>query len=393
MIETTEFSADLSNATFSLLRHPRLPISEWRQRVLQLEKRYGLEVYASLLFLLTQQPFEIDDAKRHWEQVLDVWDALNRAVTWEIDIRVAVLHYFLEVQKTLENPTIVEIRILKKVQDSVILDDLTQLYNYRYFRDRIDQEVKRAVRYNSAVSLLMIDADDFKLFNDRNGHDRGNIALQQLAQVLKDAVREVDVITRYGGEEFAVILPATLKRGALVAAEKIRLKMEETRIQGESNLPNKNLTVSIGAASVPTDANTTTDLIRQADSALYKAKRMGKNRVEACSEERRSFRRRDAALLGRLQLPDDESVPFTTSNVSPGGLLINTRQSLTEGSVVRIELDFAPNERTIAFTGSVAWASGREPNCHAGIKLLHVEPAEIYHFKEYLANAGPQSGE
>ena len=318
MIETTEFSADLSNATFSLLGHPRVPISEWKQRVLQLEKRYGMEVYASLLFLLTHQPFEAEDAKRHWEKVLDVWDALSRAVTWEIDIRVAVLHYFLEVQKTLENPTIVEIRFLKKVQDSVILDDLTQLYNYRYFRDRIDQEVKRAVRYNSAVSLLMIDADDFKLFNDRNGHDRGNIALQQLAQVLKEAVREVDVITRYGGEEFAVILPATLKRGALVAAEKIRLKMEETRIPGESKLPNKNLTVSIGAACVPTDANTTTDLIRQADSALYKAKRMGKNRVEACSEERRSFRRRDAALLGRLHLPDDKSVPFTTSQRQPG---------------------------------------------------------------------------
>ncbi len=393
MIETTEFSADLSAATFALLRHPRLPISEWKQRVLQLEKRYGLDVYSSLLFLLTHQPFEAEDAKRHWEQVLDVWEALSRAVTWEIDLRVAVLHYFLEVQKTLENPTIVEIRILRKVQDSVVLDELTQLYNYRYFRDRIDQEVKRAVRYNSSVSLLMVDADDFKLFNDRNGHDRGNIALQQLAQVLKEAVREVDVITRYGGEEFAVILPATLKRGALVAGEKIRLKMEETRIQGESNLPSKNLTVSIGAACVPTDANTMTDLIRQADSALYKAKRMGKNRVEACSEERRSFRRSDAALLGRLQLPDDKTLPFTTSNVSPGGLLINTRESLDEGSVVRVELDFAPNERTITFTGSVAWASGQEPHCHAGIKLLHVEPAELYHFKEYLANAGPDTDE
>ena len=127
MIETTEFSADLSNATFSLLRHPRLPISAWKQRVLQLEKRYGLEVYASLLFLLTQQPFEGEEAKRHWEKVLDVWEALSRAVTWEIDLRVAVLHYFLEVQKTLENPTIVEIRVLQKVQDSVILDDLTEL--------------------------------------------------------------------------------------------------------------------------------------------------------------------------------------------------------------------------------------------------------------------------
>ena len=117
---------------------------------------------------------------------------------------------------------------------------------------------------------------------------------------------------------------------------------------------------------------------------------MGKNRVEACSEERRSFRRRDTALLGRLQLPDDKTLPFTTSNVSPGGLLINTRESLAEGSVVRVELDFAPSERTITFTGSVAWASGQEPH-YAGIKLLHVEPAELYYFKEYLANAGPDT--
>jgi diguanylate cyclase (GGDEF)-like protein len=385
--EASAFYSELSNKTISLLEGPSLGIFDWREKVWELEERYGPDVYPNLLFLLTNLAFAPDSAKSHWEKVLLTWEVLDRAIEGQIDLRVAVLHYFLEVQKKLENPTIVEIRLLQRVQDSVVLDGLTQLYNYRYFRDRIEQEVKRALRYNQGLSLLMVDADDFKVFNDNNGHHRGNIALRQLAVIFKHAVREVDVVTRYGGEEFAIILPTTMKAGALIAAEKIREKVEETKIPGEARQPRNTLTVSIGVATIPTDATDTTDLIQQADGALYKAKKLGKNRVEACSPERRSFVRHAATLAGRIRLLDDRSLPFTTSNVSQGGLLIQTKEPLATGSVVQLELDFDDDQQTMACTGCVAWVDGDGTDYQLGVKIVQVDPAHFYYFKQYIASS------
>ena len=108
------------------------------------------------------------------------------------------------------------------------MDELTRSYNFRYFKHRI----KRVRRYDRGMSLLMIDVDDFKWFNDQNGHLAGNAALKKLAGVLNKCVREVDVVCRYGGEEFTVILPTTLKNGALTAAENMRLRIERARFIG-----------------------------------------------------------------------------------------------------------------------------------------------------------------
>lgn len=156
-----------------------------------------------------------------------------------------------------------------------VTDGLTGLYNRRYFEESLQREVQRAERYARPLSLLFCDVDDFKAVNDRHGHPYGDTALRELARLLEKETRASDLVCRYGGEEYALLLPETGKAGALVAAEKLR-RIAETGGAGPARL-----TLSFGVASYPEDAKTGPDLVQRADEALYRAKRAGKNRVSA----------------------------------------------------------------------------------------------------------------
>jgi diguanylate cyclase (GGDEF)-like protein len=172
-------------------------------------------------------------------------------------------------------------QLYKLTKHLSVTDELTGMYNYRYLQLRLDEEVTRAKRYEKHVSLLMMDADDFKHFNDRYGHIAGDRALSEFAGVLAGVVREVDVVARYGGEEFALVLPETDAAGAFVVAEKIREALAAHLFGDTDGARCCTLTVSIGVATYPTYADDKESLLRRADDALYRAKNGGKNRVRA----------------------------------------------------------------------------------------------------------------
>lgn len=164
-----------------------------------------------------------------------------------------------------------------------ITDELTGLFNYRYLLQRMDEEIERARRFARPLSLLMIDADNFKLYNDTHGHIAGDGALADLATVLRGAVRDIDVVCRYGGEEFAVLLPETGSEGAFVTAEKLREAVAAHRFPDGEGGASQRITISVGLTSYPGSAGDREGLLRQADHALYTAKRTGRNRVSAWS--------------------------------------------------------------------------------------------------------------
>ncbi|MCZ6855396.1 MAG: GGDEF domain-containing protein, partial [Gammaproteobacteria bacterium] len=275
-------------------------LAAWKRRVTALEETYGAETYRILLYVLVHIDFSPLRAKAHWKNLVDVWEDFDRKTGAKLDLAVIAVHYFMRVQKQLTNPAVVEIKFLQLTEASVIHDELTGVYNFRYFKNRIEQEINRVKRYDRGMSLLMIDVDDFKNFNDKNGHLEGNVALKKLAGILGKSVRDVDMVCRYGGEEFAVILPTTRKNGALTTAEKLRTRVERARFSGGANQPQGRVTISIGVATVPGDASNSEELIARADAALYRAKALGKNRVESFSDERREFERFEVAVDGRL---------------------------------------------------------------------------------------------
>ncbi len=159
-------------------------------------------------------------------------------------------------------------------------DALTGLFNRRYFEEALDREVRRAIRYNLPVALLMADIDHFKIYNDAQGHHQGDNLLKEVTARLTENTRQVDIVARIGGEEFVVILPMTTKTHARLVAEKLRRSVEETKITGEEVLPGGRLTISLGLAAYPEDASDPTGLVQAADAALYTAKRKGRNRTE-----------------------------------------------------------------------------------------------------------------
>lgn len=172
-------------------------------------------------------------------------------------------------------------RLYKLTKRLAITDELTGLFNYRHLQHRLDEEIERARRYGKKLALLMLDADDFKGFNDSQGHIAGDRAIAELAQVMQSVVREVDVVARYGGEEFAIVLPETDAAGAFVAAEKIREAIAGHGFCDADGERCCRLTVSIGLATFPTHAWDKESLLREADDALYQAKNGGKDRVRA----------------------------------------------------------------------------------------------------------------
>jgi len=156
-------------------------------------------------------------------------------------------------------------------------DGLTKLYVHRYFHLLLDKEMQRSRRHNKQFSLIMMDIDDFKFFNDTYGHQLGDKVLRIVARTIQKISRVDDVVARYGGEEFVMILPETDAPQAMIAAEKIRAMVESLEIiHGEERLHVK---ISLGVSAFPIHAAVKEELIRLADAALYTSKRSGKNRV------------------------------------------------------------------------------------------------------------------
>ncbi|HJU94164.1 MAG TPA: diguanylate cyclase [Pyrinomonadaceae bacterium] len=165
-----------------------------------------------------------------------------------------------------------------------ITDPLTALTNRRYLEERLAEELNRSKRYDYPMSFLMIDVDDFKMYNDKNGHQAGDVALQITAHCLKGALRAADVASRYGGEEFCILLPQTGIAEAATIAERIRHRVATTEFPHGKTQPLGRVTISIGVSTFSKHVDTPENIIAAADRALFQAKSLGKDRVQFYGE-------------------------------------------------------------------------------------------------------------
>jgi diguanylate cyclase (GGDEF)-like protein len=163
-----------------------------------------------------------------------------------------------------------------------ITDGLTELNNHRYFQDQLAREIKRQTRAGRGLAMLLIDIDDFKQLNDHFGHAAGDEFLKQVAQILKESVRDTDLLARYGGEEFAIVATNTGPQGAATLAEKLRTKIAESTFIVDATMRPRRMTISIGVASYK---RSRTELFASADAALYRAKASGKNCVVSADQD------------------------------------------------------------------------------------------------------------
>lgn len=168
-------------------------------------------------------------------------------------------------------------RLYAEIQKLSITDGLTACFVRRYFLERFKQEIQRSAHNSLSLSLLLIDVDNFKSFNDTYGHITGDAVLKEVVKILQSSLRQIDMCARYGGEEFCIMLPSTNKEGALLAAERLRANVQEAQIKAFNET--LKCTISVGLAVFPDDGRQISGLLDKADKALYRAKAAGRNRV------------------------------------------------------------------------------------------------------------------
>lgn len=219
----------------------------------------------------------------------------------------------------------IEEQHIKMLEELVNIDGLTQLYNHRYFYDTLIEIVKNGKRYNKPVSMIFIDIDYFKQYNDTYGHQKGDYVLRKIGEIIKENVREGDIAARYGGEEFAVILPNTSEEQAIYIAEKLRGKIESTHFEGEKSQPKGKITASMGVSIYPDKAKDEIELIKSADDALYRAKFFNKNRVEVYT-----------SILDEIKSNIDEKDVELVTSIKTLISVINAKDKYTYGHVERV---------------------------------------------------------
>lgn len=375
------FSIDLSSETMDT-------------ELARLEADFGELVYSELIHMLCHLRFEPHEAREHWERIKDHRVFMQQRLGTPVNLLVALVSYFVEVNRQLENPKLIELKVFEETEQSAYRDALTGLCNYRYFQEHLEREVLRSERYGQPLSLLMIDIDDFKLYNDTHGHDAGNDALARLAVLLSGCLRKVDVLARFGGEEFVAIMPATPKTGAFLVAERARKKVEEHEfVCGDTANPQQ-LTVSIGVATHPADARSAAILIRKADRALYLAKSRGKNRVQNHAENRRSFSRVQVAVDGSFQLLAGDTYPLTTIDISEGGVGFLVDRNLPVGSLIGIHLQLPGSDREIASSGRVVRVEEKARGRYeTAIQLVDVSTEDRILLTRYIQGNEPATDE
>lgn len=216
---------------------------------------------------------------------------------------------------------------ISKLEDLVNKDGLTGVFNHRYFHDSLKEKIILSEKNGEPISMIFVDIDYFKHYNDLYGHQRGDEVLRTIGNILKKNIRSTDIAARYGGEEFALILPNTTEEQALLIADRIRSVIEKTKFYGEENQPSGVLTASMGVSVFPVKAKSDIELIKSADDALYRAKFFNKNRVETYT-----------SILDDLKNDIDERDVELVTSIKTLISVINAKDRYTYGHSERVVL-------------------------------------------------------
>ena len=326
--------------------------------VTQFEKKYRSIAYTYVLSFLTQLDFIPEEAKSHWFDILRHQIRLEKSLARQVGLRVTACDYFINIKPKFRNMLFIEADTISQKTTLALTDELTGLNNRRYFNQMLNKEIEYSKRYDHPFSLLIVDLDYFKEYNDKHGHTEGDSALIILANCLLNNSRTIDHITRYGGDEFTVILPQTNKDEGIIVAERLRDAIEKLSFPGEDDLSMGKLTVSIGLSTFPADGLDAVEIFKKADEALYRAKAR-KNEIYGW--------RRD--LRESVRYPFFEKLLYRTYNstggfqvgdvidISAGGMQFHGAASVEPGLKLDISIKHPKSNDQIAIQATVAHLS------------------------------------
>jgi len=300
----------------------------------------GVSAHSALLLILTHLAVEEEEARGHWESIVAHREEMADALGRDVGVRTAVLDYFTNINRRLVQPTLIDLEMNDSLGRDDQTDALTGLSSDRRLRNALQGELRRARRYDQRAAVVVVDADHFAEVNRQFGQLLGDRILRELAMIVNNNIRDIDLAARTGEDEMVLLLPETDRNGALLVAERFRREVESFFLRRESSGRPVGLTVSAGVACYPDDASTPETLLEHAAQALYQAKASGRNAVHLYHPERRRFLRFDLEpgrfeieVLGRVGHGSDR-----LRNLSRNGVLFSSPEALEVGEEIEIRV-------------------------------------------------------
>jgi diguanylate cyclase (GGDEF)-like protein len=301
----------------------------------------GIGAHGALLLILSRLSFEDVEARDHWNRILAHREAMASALGRDIGVRVAMFDYFININRRLVQPTLMDLEMFRSGEQGMHGDILTGLVDDRRFRAAVQSETRRARRYDQRVSVVLFDLDDFGALNRRVGELVADRILRETAILLRNRIRDIDIAARPGEDELALVLPETGRNGALLVAERFRRQVEEHYSRREVAGRPVSLTVSGGVACYPEDATAPEELVEHAAQALYRAKAARKNLVAVFQPERRRYLRFDLEP-GRFEVeilaPKELGRAARFRNLSRNGIVFSSPEPLEVGEDIEVRL-------------------------------------------------------
>ena len=339
-----------------------------------------------ILNVLTHLDLPSREAEKCWREIISHRRKMSALLDRKVNLTTAICDYFCSVHLSLKNPVVVEIRIFENTIRNIKYDKLTGLYTRHFFDESLQREIGRAKRYETDLSILFLDLDDFKQVNDTFGHLAGDYVLENMAEIIRKQIRSEDIGARYGGEEIVIILPETGKVQALILGERIRKEIEKADFIFEDK--KINLTISGGLASMPLDTTDGVNLMKYADTAMYRSKAAGKNTITAFSENKRRYVRVDFVSEIKVHEISCEHIrdifSARSKNISRSGILFESAFPLAIGTNLQLQLSL-DNGVTIPILGTVARIEALAPDCFdIGVSFLDMDETSENEISRYL---------
>ena len=307
-------------------------------KVDELAKEFGNPVYKEMLLVMTGKHFGADLSKRYWQGAVSHCHKIFKPEFAKRGFRPALMDYLRFFAGEFSDPRIIEGEYLYNITRSSVTDGLTGLYNQTYFKKILEKTINNQRRSVDAFALVFLDLDHFKQYNDRCGHLEGDEALRVCSEIIVKNLRDGDVAVRYGGEEFALLLPNLERHSAFSVAERIRKGIESHNFPKQELLDSGNLTISGGISVFPDSGTTSNEIIQAADKELYRAKER-RNCIYSFSEDRRRNSRRPVKSLVEYAAFDGAIYrPALSTDISEYGMGLGCEALLEEGMTLSLRL-------------------------------------------------------
>ena len=321
-----------------------------------LAETQGERAYHEALNYLFAKNFSLAQAGRYWREAtasISTSGGLNQS------FRALLLDYLRQKTTELTNPRIIESHDLEEIRLSAVTDGLTRLYNQSYFKQQLQQAIELANHEaGQTFSIIILDLDHFKQFNDRCGHLQGDQVLRQIGDILRNNTGELDLPARYGGEEFAILLPDCNLEEAIPLAERIRSAIANETFIGQERLDTNNLTISGGVACYPQHGRTSGELIEAADRRLYEAKTT-RNAILPRLDDTRGANRHQFRNIVEIKLEaQDTFTSALSSDISHTGLSLKSDSAPQIGTKVSLRFRYPFWPQNLETTGRVRHVGG-----------------------------------